>query len=247
MVETPRLRSPLSTSPYFDKRRRTGHTTHSVSGYFVESPSSAWGSVKSLQSLLFRLTNATEPRCQRLSRSRPHEHSSLCCSTCESVIVEAIKHFRSCSIFNENLKKQWSELSPCGDGEECWKRAERHLDCSVRHLCPERCYMRAFAPCRDWLSLRNSIHELTDCSTESLLAGWRCMLVSDADSHLPRTVFITPDGKVRRSLYLRITCSLWREITDSSFPHSFRVPVVLDPIPSTRSCWALAGTNRSSE
>jgi hypothetical protein len=145
-----------STSPHFDKRRRTGHTTHSVSCYFVESPSSSWGSVKSLQSLLGTLTNATEPRCQR--RRRPN--SSLCCSTCGSVIDHAVKHFQSCSIFQEH----WSELSLCNDPEECWKRAELHLDRSVRHLCSDRCYMRAFAPYRDWLSLRNSIHQLTDLS-----------------------------------------------------------------------------------
>jgi hypothetical protein len=145
-----------SASPYFDKRQRTGHTTHSVSCYFVESPSSSWGSVKSLQSLLFRLTSATEPRCRR--RSRPD--SSLCCSTCGSVIDGAIKHFQSCSIFQQH----WRERSLCSDAEECWKRAERHLDRSVRHLCSNRCYMRAFAPCRDWLSLRNSTHQLTDLS-----------------------------------------------------------------------------------
>jgi hypothetical protein len=145
-----------SSSPYFDKRRRTGHTTHSVSCYFVQSPSSAWGSVNSLQSLLFRLTNATEPKCRR--RSRPN--SSLCCSTCVSIIDNAIGHFRFCSIFQE----QWRELSLRSDAEECWKDAELHLDRSVRHLCSNRCYMRAFAPCRDWLSLRNSIHHLTDLS-----------------------------------------------------------------------------------
>jgi hypothetical protein len=145
-----------SSSPYFDKRRRTGHTTHSASCYFVESPSSSWGAVKSLQSLLFRLTNATEPRCRR--RGRPH--SSLCCSTCGSVIDGAIKHFRSCPIFQEH----WRDFSLCSGEEECWKRAELHLDRSVRHLCSGRCYMRAFAPCRDWLSLRNSIHQLTDLS-----------------------------------------------------------------------------------
>jgi hypothetical protein len=142
-------------SPYFDKRRRTGHTTHSVSSYFVESPSSSWGSVKSLQSLLFRLTNATEPRCRRRNVAR-------CCSTCGSVIDGAIKHFRSCSIFQAS----WKELPVfiCNDAEDCWKRAELHLDRSVRHLCSDRCYMRAFAPCRDWLSLRNSIHQSTDLS-----------------------------------------------------------------------------------
>jgi hypothetical protein len=145
-----------SSSPYFDKRRRTGHNTHSSSCYFVESPSSARGSVNSLQSLIFRLTNATETRCRRRSRL----NSSLCCSTCGSVIDGAIKHFRSCSIFQEH----WRELSLCSDAEECWKRAELHLDRSVRHLCPDRCYMRAFAPCRDWLSLRNTIHQLTDLS-----------------------------------------------------------------------------------
>jgi hypothetical protein len=145
-----------SSSPYFDKRRRTGHTTHSASCYFVESPSSAWGSTKSLQSLLFRLTNATEPRCRR----RSHPQSSLCCSSCEVLVDGAVKHFRSCSIFEEN----WRDLSSCSGVEECWKRAELHLDRSVRHLCPHRCYMRAFAPCRDWFSLRKSIHQLTDLS-----------------------------------------------------------------------------------
>jgi hypothetical protein len=146
-----------NSSPYFDKRRRTGQTTRTTSCYFVESPSSSWGSVKSLQSLLFRLSNATEPICRR--RSRPH--SSVCCSTCVSAIDGAIKHFRSCSVFQEH----WRELSLSGDSdEECWKRAELHLDRSVRHLCSNRCYMRAFAPSRDWLSLRNTIRQLTDHS-----------------------------------------------------------------------------------
>jgi hypothetical protein len=38
------------------------------------------------------------------------------------------------------------------------------------------------------------------------------VLASDADSHLPRTVFIAPDGKVRHSLYIGINCSLWRNL-----------------------------------
>jgi hypothetical protein len=88
---------------------------------------------------------------------------------------------------------------------------------------------------------------LIGCSTESFLAGWRCELSSDTNSHLPRTVFITPDGKVRRFFMLGSVALCGENNIDNSFSHSFRLPVVLDPIPSTRSCWALAGTNRSSE
>lgn len=50
------------------------------------------------------------------------------------------------------------------DTDECFKRAEQHLDQSVRHLCAHRCYMRAFAPCRDWLLLRKTIHEVADAT-----------------------------------------------------------------------------------
>lgn len=149
------------SSPYFDKRQRTGIGTPSGSSYFIQSPSSVWGSVTSNRSLLFWLTTTKAADVPACRRRKDAPQNSLSCRPCAATIDAAIGPFQCCSIFRE----RWQEQRSCGSGEsECWKRAENVLDQSLRHLCLHRCYMRAFAPCRDWFLLRKDLHQMTDIS-----------------------------------------------------------------------------------
>jgi methyl-CpG-binding domain protein 4 len=47
----------------------------------------------------------------------------------------------------------------------------------LRHLCSNQCYLRAFAPQRDWWALRKALHRLeTNESIDDLLHDWTCCL-----------------------------------------------------------------------
>jgi hypothetical protein len=46
--------------------------------------------------------------------------------------------------------------------ESCVELAGAFAEKCVRHLCRNRCYLRAFAASRDWVALRKTLIQLTD-------------------------------------------------------------------------------------
>lgn len=161
---------------------------------------------------------------------------------CNSFTASAIRHFECCFHFRE----RWDQLSwtkqrkdtndsnaksasedsqqtvgalPDGGNVNtfyCWELAEERLQKAVQHLCPHRCFMRAYAPYRDWFSLRKIlVHEHTSASIDKIFSEWRCFLQIPAtatvkklisgelqpihrnsEAFLPRTAFINSKGEI---------------------------------------------------
>jgi hypothetical protein len=129
-----------------------------------------------------------------------------CCNVCEPVIQDAFLHFDDCPIFQEEKQALWEHfvqiLAKEKDGlttpsttttnrnstmsSSCVEifnslidsyHHTHHRSSLIRHLCPHRCFLRGYSPRRDWMALRQSIHERTDQSVNILLRNWTCRLV----------------------------------------------------------------------
>lgn len=204
-------------SPHFRKRPRVCFSPSpcaSSSKYFSSSPSSALGSVRSLGNFLSCFAGDGDlPVCHHEGTSLQLDISSYssnnsqkcilncCCESCEKFVGLVLDHFRTCPVFCDS----WAANGDHADGadkwakhSQCWKRAERRVQRSVRHLCPFRCYMRAYAPLRNWHSLRLMVIEkLYPISVDQALSGWTCALQSNERDFMCRTYFSPPKRESR--------------------------------------------------
>jgi len=210
-----------------NKRRRCSPSTSSSSSpessaYFRQSASSAFGAANTLGSLLVCLSAANRSG----SSTKLKEEEESCCAVVEAEqheIEEAAKrHFHSCPIFQERWDHHQQNLHLSAD--ESWEALlDERLQWAVRHLCPCKCYMRAYAPYRDWWALRQRLGSAGTeeragdavVSVDSLLRGWSCILlpqpsaaaaaaaaesadksvVTPTSAYLPRTAFVNPEGR----------------------------------------------------
>lgn len=182
-------------SRFFHKDLRADRKKTSDSSYFTRSPSSAFGAVHSLGPWLPCLANH---RGENIVCSKSPGDSDSC-EACRPVIQAAVQQFWACPYF----VKGWKESSAASDGESsslvCWRGAEARIHRCVRHLCPQRCYMRAYSPCREWFTLRKRLREESSFSVDNALTGWLCVLLPVTDDYLPRVSFSDPDGKLHNS------------------------------------------------
>ena len=177
------------------------------SRYFLTSPSSPYGAVSSFGPFL----DSWEQQSYRL-----HAVDGLCDTRCaESDVTEArgrspaIEPFRCCSGFISKYQVQQQELvSPL--------LVERSIHKSVRHLCAHQCYMKAYAPVREWYKLRSALHRnivsnsatkafKTSSTTrkkgqsiDNLLQGWKCQLLV-VGSHRSQHKEEQPNGRVGKT------------------------------------------------
>jgi len=104
-------------------------------------------------------------------------------------VRDATEQFRGCPIFeetfrelNETVKKEnENEEEEENENEEEEEQIpipeyemEDILSRSVRHLCGNNCYLRAYAPAREWHALRKTIRDAIGYSPDRMLRGWRC-------------------------------------------------------------------------
>ena len=225
-------------SPYFQKKRLRLKETpkEKRSNYFLRSPVSTYGAVMQMEPFLFSLSDnfpSVIPRCQQRTAESP-------CDSCIPIINEALSHFFMCKAFQECYPDILKKLQHNNSSIPCWKQSDQAIQQSVRHLCPYRCYLRAYSPFREWLFVRRDVHKVTDfplgkfslllttdlftccysCTLthifckDVLFDGWKCKLnysvgneslfaqnSSSETGSLPRVVFISPDGKVRKMSY----------------------------------------------
>jgi hypothetical protein len=230
-------------SPYFRPKHRQVVTCspYSESPYFVKSASSSWGSVESLGPLLFTLEGADVETLTTKCEKNP-EACKVCTACIASATLHFIccPEFRDRWNQNRPGSSSWRVVDrdvhmqsppsldapsydkpPVGTAGNsnccrcCWEIAEERLQYSARHLCRYRCYMRAYAPYRDWFALRKAlIQEQTGASIDTLLTGWRCILLLQSpetaatvagssnsnyqgfETYLPRTAYVDAVGKV---------------------------------------------------
>jgi hypothetical protein len=77
-------------------------------------------------------------------------------------------------MFDTESSSSSSSLSSLTCVELVGRWAEQH---SVRHLCPNQCFLRAFAPIREWMVLRKKLEKYTPIG--EILNDWTCSLVFD--------------------------------------------------------------------
>jgi hypothetical protein len=148
-------------SPYFESPFSSKSTvTQTSSNHFLCSPSSACGSLGNLGLLIYTWSELPPPLCTRRSSK-----ATAFCEACEFVIQNALRHFEGCPTFKKEfhlrLKLEICRASTTND-LPCVHVASSLIEKCVRHLCVQKCFLRAFAPSRDWVALRKTIHELTD-------------------------------------------------------------------------------------
>ncbi len=159
-----------------------------TSDYFLRSPSSAYGSVRSLGPLVYTWIgngNRDEIR-SKCSRRISASQSGKPCDECSKILLmEAFRHFRGCSIFQRVMDScninfdRMEKIDPQATCVEVVGRwAENH---AVRHLCTNQCFLRAFAPSRDWLSLQKHLKTITPIGDS--LDDWTCRLVHETNEH----------------------------------------------------------------
>lgn len=93
--------------------------------------------------------------------------SSVICNICKVKLSLAIEHFNECSIFRNTIKTLLlneiqltnSDNDPRNPTTCCRYNIliEEYIQYSVRHICSNLCYLRAFAPFREWIQLHQWI------------------------------------------------------------------------------------------
>jgi hypothetical protein len=160
---TPRTRS--DKSPFFGKGKSPSNpsiASATTSKHFACSPSSAVGSVRSMPSFLESLV-------VEKVESDSNVDSECFCSKCGPLLEQAACQFSHCEAFQTSLENARTARIASQTGPGAIQDMERHcceatsimLEDSVRHLCGHACYLRAFAPAREWHSLRRLIAELS--------------------------------------------------------------------------------------
>lgn len=160
--------SAATTSSYFANSRHENDGTgrpyqmEPSSPHFLRSPSSAYGSLPLSGNSSFVFSTWTmlkEPSCCRF---KVDQKANQACIECRAFIQDATSHFQNCPQFSQSFSVRESSLADdtttSFKGE--WIRAEQ----SVRHLCPNRCYLRAYAASRDWVFLRRDMAKVADQS-----------------------------------------------------------------------------------
>ena len=182
-------------------------TTGATSNYFLRSPSSAYGSVLSLGPLVYTWitsSNYQDIRSHCLRQISSSASKRKVCNACYKTLREdAFRHFEACPIFRKELYAYESSLEyangnslpvsgedrnltiiPCVELVGQW--AEEH---SLRHLCPNQCFLRAFAPSREWMILRKKLEKLTPIG--EILKDWTCRLVYETEANQDDVAEIT--------------------------------------------------------
>jgi Predicted EndoIII-related endonuclease len=185
------MNTPRKRSRRVDEVDDDALSTRSTSAYFTMSPSSAWGAVESLGTMVDVLSNYKRCFCMRC------KDSDISYSTDDFIDILS-KHFYICSKFRETL--QGSDLAYLGLNDA--------ITAAVSHLCPYNCFLRAFAPARKWYSLRSSIFLHGNTSPNKVLRGWHCYLSDQTSSHTdeiemvglkPKVHFVASNGQVFHS------------------------------------------------
>ena len=143
------------------KQTSSSSTSATTSKHFLHSPSSAIGSVRSMPNFLATLV---PPNMEEMFA----EESS--CS-CKSLAEAARAQFQHCPIFQETRRSylQSSRNAQRTSSVSCCVEQIVELHASLRHLCPQGCYLRAFAPLREWHSLRAMVAERSETSSPGMI------------------------------------------------------------------------------
>jgi hypothetical protein len=105
----------------------------------------------------------------------PIEFDESTSCSCQRLVESASLQFAHCETFQESSSKN---SSTCKAKSHCCDECTLDFQRRLCHLCPHGCYLRAFAPLREWHSLRESVAEISDVSPDVVLKGWKCCLAN---------------------------------------------------------------------
>ena len=200
-----------------------------TSDYFLRSPSSAYGSIQSLGPLVYTWIDSSNRdeihlNCSRLTSSS--DNNGKPCDTCSKILMkDAFRHFRDCPVFREKLDFYSWNSNRTGSSDHAGGN-NRHSSCvevvgrwaeehALRHLCPNQCFLRAFAPSRDWMVLRKNLKKVTPIG--EILKDWTCRLVHETEANGDENLVSN------RALLTRINCSEIEEVKKNlNVKHSLR-------------------------
>jgi hypothetical protein len=195
------------------------------SDYFLKAPSSAHGAVASLGPLLLTWTSKVEycnfdfaRQCERRRRTEDafsqtdDSTSSAMCTTCQPIIDNALRRFEACPVFQTQKQISFqripSDMNNTNKFLSCVEMVDKVAQQQLlRHLCDNQCYLRGFAPQRDWLALRQLVQEHSTQSLDILLKDWTCCLALEGNGEVvdqvsrvhPRKSTGPPSGHHSRS------------------------------------------------
>lgn len=135
---------------------RVSINSSTSSKYFVDSPSSAIGSFRSMPNFLRTLIS---PDIEQSIHDAAENEKQSC--SCAHLFKAASKQFVHCPIFEQTRRSLKSCEAMSDNDLKCCDKEILLLLQSVLHICSHACYLRAFAPLRDWHSLRTSISKLS--------------------------------------------------------------------------------------
>jgi transcription elongation factor Elf1 len=169
-----------------------------TSNYFLRSPSSAHGSVRSLGPLVYTWiggSNCDDIRSNCLRQISSSDRNGKPCDACFKILIEdAFRHFRDCPVFRQELDAYnmnaehnagyysahvggtHHQTTTCVELVGRWAE-ERAL----RHICTTQCFLRVFAPSREWMILRKNLKNLTPIG--EILNDWTCRLVHETKTN----------------------------------------------------------------
>ena len=156
-----------TTSPYFFRSNPTSSSVRST--YFLKSPSSVYGSIQSLGPLIYTWATMDPDLVAKCTRRAAKENTNdIICASCQRIIDNASRHFLDCSkvrvpedLSSTIIRQQRAQMTMI----PCVELIGKHMERSVRHLCEHGCYLRAYAPCREWFTLRQTLSARMDTST----------------------------------------------------------------------------------
>ena len=184
--------SNFGYSLFTEKERAQITKVKGKSNYFLWSAASARASVQSLGPLVYTWidsSNYNDIRSNCLLHTSISTSNRKPCNPCWKILTEeGFRHFLDCPIFEKELDTfitnsefakflssgKYDNKSTCVELVGRW--AEEH---SLRHLCPNQCFQRAFAPSREWIVLRKTLAKFRPIG--EVLNDWTCRLVNETE------------------------------------------------------------------
>ena len=118
-------------------------------------------------------------KCDSLLQSLCCDETNMAMQSQDSIFAMVDDHFGACPIFKQTFETSLAAFQKSSSSPATSIIIEQILHTSVRHLCSNECFLRAYLPIREFCLLWRdiTIHESIGTTKEELLREWRCRLV----------------------------------------------------------------------
>ena len=159
-------------------------------------------------------------KCDSLLQSLCCDETNMNMQSQDSIYATVDDHFGACPIFKQTFEATLAAFQQTSSPAAMNFIIERILHTSVRHLCSNGCFLRAYLPIREFCLLWRdiTIHEsIGRPKKEELLRNWKCRLVpptaascvDDKDhkrsSQMP-IMYLSPSGAAYRARTSVVKC-----------------------------------------